>query len=463
MFKKKAFSWGFVVSVTFVSFLCGGAAGLPQAARQAESLTETAGIQDVSCEQAHRIIQEHKGNPNLVILDFRTKEMFDEAHIEGAVVHDVFLPDIDVWLESLDKNKVYLIYCTVGHRSGIALNKIKELKFGHILHMAEGLTQWKKSGYETVSSSSARTTPQIFAPGIVSTPAREFFRSFTPNGQESLKPPQDRFVVPDVVTPKTERMVDVGGRKLHVRIYGQGAPSVFFVSGTGNAPQETWNPLIDPLAAEATLITYDRAGIGKSEIGDLPTHARQSAEDLRQLLKELNPPKPVLLVGHSYGVMVVKLFASLFPDEVGGLVLIDGVPSTIVDAQKKILTGADLDRLEKMTNGAMAPPHPRTEMDYSLESRQQELKMGPLPRVPVLVLIAGANREAGVPPGFSPEARRKMAQLGVDLQKKMATDLGGRFIVFDNLGHLMHLEKPEPIILAIKDMIQSLRSKSSSP
>jgi len=279
---------------------------------------------------------------------------------------------------------------------------------------------------------------------------------------ESPKPTQDRFAVPDVTTPKTERMVDVGSRKLHARLYGQGSPTVVFVSGTGNAPQETWNPLIDPLAAEATLITYDRAGIGKSEIGDLPTHAKQAAVDLRRLLEELHPPKPLLLVGHSYGVRIVKLFASLFPDEVGGLVLMDGVPPTILDAQKSILTGADLERLEKMTSGATAPSNPRTEMDYSLESLEQEQKMGPLPHVPALVLIAGANREAGVPPGFSPEARRKMAQLGVELQKKMAADLGGEFIVFDDLSHYMHLEKPAPVIQAIKGMIQKLRAVPAS-
>jgi pimeloyl-ACP methyl ester carboxylesterase len=276
--------------------------------------------------------------------------------------------------------------------------------------------------------------------------------------QTSPRPPQDHFVVPDVTARKTERMIDVGGRKLHVSLYGQGSPTIVLASGFNQAPQQTWNPLIDPLAAEATVITYDRAGIGKSEIGDLPTHARQSAVDVHRLLEQLNTPKPVLFVGHSYGVRVVKLYASLFPSEVGGMVLMDGVPATILDAQKAILTGADLERLEQMTAGATAPPNPRTEMDYSLESLEQERRMGPLPRVPTLVLVAGANREQGVPPGFSPEARRKMAQVGLDLQKKMATDLGGRFIVFDDLGHNMHLEKPGPIVLAIKEMIQQLRA-----
>jgi len=152
------------------------------------------------------------------------------------------------------------------------------------------------------------------------------------NKSEDPKSPQDHFVVPDVTAHKTERMVDVGGRKLHACLYGQGSPTVVLVSGTNDALQETWNPLIDPLASEATLITYDRAGIGKSEIGDLPTHAKQSAIDLRHLPEKLNTPEPILLVGHSYGVRVVNLYASLFPDEVDGLILMDGVPPTILDA-----------------------------------------------------------------------------------------------------------------------------------
>jgi len=301
-----------------------------------------------------------------------------------------------------------------------------------------------------------RAAPQADPPSQIQKTTHDEY-AVRPNRQGGLRPPQDHFTVPDVTTPKTERIVDVGGRKLHACLYGQGSPTVVFVSGTGNAPQENWTPLIDPLAAEATLITYDRAGVGKSEIGELPTHARQSAIDLHGILKELNPPTPVLFVGHSYGVKVVKLFVSLFPDKVGGMVLMDGVPPSIVEAQKKILTGADLERLERMTSGATAPANPQTEMDYSLESLTQELEMGPLPHVPTLVLIAGANREAGVPPGFSPEARKKMAQLGIDLQKKMAAELGGTFIVFDELSHHMHLEKPEPVILAIKGMIQELR------
>jgi pimeloyl-ACP methyl ester carboxylesterase len=278
-------------------------------------------------------------------------------------------------------------------------------------------------------------------------------------GRDAPKPnppqQQEYASVPAVEAPHFELMSDVGGRKLHACLYGKGTPTVVLVSGF-NAPQAYWNAIIDPLAAEATVVTYDRAGVGESELGTLPAHARQSAVDLRRLLGALGAPKPWLLVGHSLGARIVKIFASMYPDDVGGLVLMDGVPANIIDEQRKILSGADLELLERMTSGRTAPANPRTEADFSLESLEQERTLGPLPRVPVLVLIAG-DREKNVPPGFSPEARRKMAQLGMDLQKKMAADLGGTFVVFEGVGHGLHTEKPGPVAAAIKDMIRKLK------
>jgi pimeloyl-ACP methyl ester carboxylesterase len=297
---------------------------------------------------------------------------------------------------------------------------------------------------------------------------------------EAPKPPLDRFLrkeerpaarvtadtpnpaqyyrVPEVARAAKEHLVDVGGRKLHARVFGQGSPTVVLISGF-NSPQTTWNALIDPLAETATVVTYDRAGYGKSEIGDKPTHARQSALDLRRLLEELGVPKPYILVGHSYGVRVARLYASLFHEGLGGLILMDGSHPSLLEAQKKILTGADLELLERMTSKSAAPPNPRTEADYMLLSLEQEKEIGPLPRVPYLVLIAGAGRENGVPPGFSPEARRAMPRLGLEMQKKMAEDIpGGKFIVFEELSHVMHLENPEPILRVIKEMIAQIKS-----
>jgi rhodanese-related sulfurtransferase len=112
---------------------------------------EIKGTRNVSCQQARIIIQEHRRDPDFVILDFRAEDMFVGSHIPGAIYHDVFSADIDGWLRSLDKQMVYLIYCTAGQRSGIALTKMKEMGFINVLHMREGLGRWISLGYETVS------------------------------------------------------------------------------------------------------------------------------------------------------------------------------------------------------------------------------------------------------------------------------------------------------------------------
>jgi alpha-beta hydrolase superfamily lysophospholipase len=59
--------------------------------------------------------------------------------------------------------------------------------------------------------------------------------------------------------PETTRLLD-----------GQGSPTVVLVSGFNDVPQQIRNQIIDPLAADATIVTYDRAGIGESEIGNPP-------------------------------------------------------------------------------------------------------------------------------------------------------------------------------------------------
>lgn len=96
-------------------------------------------------------------------------------------------------------------------------------------------------------------------------------------------------------------------------MYGNGSPTVVLVSGL-DSPQASWDSVVPDLAAMTTVVTYDRAGVGKSEIGALPAHGEQSAKDLHALLDEVGVPRPFILVGHSFGGFVVRLFASMYPE-----------------------------------------------------------------------------------------------------------------------------------------------------
>jgi pimeloyl-ACP methyl ester carboxylesterase len=269
---------------------------------------------------------------------------------------------------------------------------------------------------------------------------------------------QEKFHIPEISIPRTEKMVDVGGRKLHACLYGQGGPAVILVSGFG-APQMYWNPVIPDLAEQTSVVTFDRAGIGKSEINDLPTHGIQSAKDLHVLLDKMDVSKPYILVGHSYGGDVVRLFASLFPGDMGGMILEDAQHEDILDEQKKILEGSDLEILERMAGNFSPPDNPRTEGDYRSVTDAQLEKYDRLPDIPFVVLTAG-DRSRMMPPVFSDEGTKKILQLGFDMQEKVAKLIpDGEHIIVEGAGHNIHLDKPGALIGPVLKMISKVRNR----
>ena len=127
--------------------------------------------------------------------------------------------------------------------------------------------------------------------------------------------------------PPPGRMVDIGGRKLHLQISGapsRTAPVVVLEAGLA-ATSLSW-ATVQPLIAEfAQVASYDRAGLGWSDDAAASSTARNAAEDLRLLLERADLPGPYILVGHSFGGLIVRLFQQLHPDRVAGLVLVDPV------------------------------------------------------------------------------------------------------------------------------------------
>jgi pimeloyl-ACP methyl ester carboxylesterase len=270
-----------------------------------------------------------------------------------------------------------------------------------------------------------------------------------------ILPPQ-RTSIPDTSTPKTESMIDVGGRKIHCCVYGKNGPTVVLASGFG-APQTYWNTVVPDLAAQTTVVTFDRAGIGKSEIGELPTHGLQAAKDLLSMLEYLDVPAPYILVGHSYGGDVVRLFASMYPDRMAGLILEDTQHEDILSEQRKILKGKDLENLEQMVARFGTPDNPRTELDYRNITREQVKNSNPLPRIPFVVLSAG-DRSQAMPPMFSEKAKEELITLGGQLQQRLVALIpGGDHIVVEGAGHNIHVEKPEALIEPTVKMLKALR------
>lgn len=118
------------------------------------------------------------------------------------------------------------------------------------------------------------------------------------------------------------RLIDVGGFRLHAQATGQGRPTVVFDAALGGS-SISWTLVAPRVAAFARAWTYDRAGFGWSEAGPLPRTAGRVADELHVLLDRAGEPPPYLLVGHSFGGLVMRIFATRYPAETAGLVLVD--------------------------------------------------------------------------------------------------------------------------------------------
>jgi len=123
------------------------------------------------------------------------------------------------------------------------------------------------------------------------------------------------------------RFVTIGrGSSLYVFEQGQGEPTVLFESGIG-ATHLNWRGIQDPIATLAHTITYDRAGLGWSSPSRTPRTPGNVAKELHQMLEAAGFRPPYILVGHSFGGLVMRRYASLYPEEVSGVVLVDPMRS----------------------------------------------------------------------------------------------------------------------------------------
>jgi pimeloyl-ACP methyl ester carboxylesterase len=118
------------------------------------------------------------------------------------------------------------------------------------------------------------------------------------------------------------RLIDVGGFRLHLHALGGRRPAVVFDAALGGS-SISWTFVHAPVSTFARSIVYDRAGFGWSEAGPMPRTAGRVADELRVLLSRAGEPPPYLLVGHSFGGLVMRIFATRYRPEVAGLVLVD--------------------------------------------------------------------------------------------------------------------------------------------
>ena len=148
--------------------------------------------------------------------------------------------------------------------------------------------------------------------------------------------------------PPPGRLVDVGGHRLHIHVRGEGSPTVVIDAGLAGTSSD-WKAVAAGIAKFTQVVTYDRAGYGWSDSGPRPRTSQRVVEELRVLLRQAGLEPPYLLLGHSWGGLNQRLYASLHPDEVVGFILVDALN---VDVDPPGLPPGQVPTLYTLLNGA---------------------------------------------------------------------------------------------------------------
>ncbi|PKP22304.1 MAG: hypothetical protein CVU05_04560 [Bacteroidetes bacterium HGW-Bacteroidetes-21] len=115
-----------------------------------EQLTDTIRA-TITSVQAHDTILQNQDNPHFVILDVRTPSEYNPSHIEKAINYDYYSSSFTATINSLDKNKIYLLYCGSGTRSTLAFNIMTANHFRNVYNMSGGLSSWNANLFPVVT------------------------------------------------------------------------------------------------------------------------------------------------------------------------------------------------------------------------------------------------------------------------------------------------------------------------
>jgi pimeloyl-ACP methyl ester carboxylesterase len=266
-------------------------------------------------------------------------------------------------------------------------------------------------------------------------------------------------------------LVDIGGgRKIYLECQGEGSPTVVLVSGKGNR-SDTWStptpnmpgpPVLPEVAKFTRVCAYDRPGtIGaladepsRSDPVPEPVTAAASAADLHALLTAADVPGPYVLVGHSMGGIIARLVAGEHGDEVAGLVLEDALSENVYNG----LTDDQRAVLEKMNDGP--------ENYDMLKTFEQIRAAQPVRPMPVVVLTAGMPQltpeviaSGQLPPEVTQAFADALWASQMTAQDNLAGLLpGGRHIKVGNSTHYIHIDQPQMVIDAIRDVVDAVRA-----
>jgi len=295
----------------------------------------------------------------------------------------------------------------------------------------------------------------------------------------------------DRAFPPPGTLVEVDGKLSHLYCSGEGSPTVILEAGINEGGSQTWEMVRPAIAPLSRVCAYDQAGIMWSEHRARPRDAEHIVEDLHDLLEVAGESPPYVMVGHSLGGLMIRVFADHFSDEVVGFVFVDSshpeqnkrFPPDVLDIMAfpsplllRAISAFGVLRLEPPAS----PSGLRKEIGEAIRSHLpqsmtgitdiieamdnifvQAQHTGPFGDLPTVVLTAGQFLEQ-LPYQIDSATTARLKDVWSDIWPRLQAELtelstNTDWRVIEGASHYMPLDAPEAIVVAVRDVVVAQR------
>jgi pimeloyl-ACP methyl ester carboxylesterase len=251
------------------------------------------------------------------------------------------------------------------------------------------------------------------------------------------------------------QFADIDTYSLEYQISGKSKTCFALFEAGAGFDLETFDPIFSQISQSCTAIRYSRVGQGKSSKLSSELSARNYAEIAKKLLDHLHIKQPVIFVGHSYGGIIARYFADMYPEQTKALLLID--PGTKWESE--IIAKIDPNAVEKELKllkdlgNRIAEERPRSDGLLN-ELRDLWLKY-PLPdfvdigdiKVTAIASVQDMGDELVLGSLQAMQIRANMLESWVNEFPR------GRFVSTTKSGHFIHVEEPELVIAEFQKLL----------
>lgn len=257
--------------------------------------------------------------------------------------------------------------------------------------------------------------------------------------------------------PVTGKFVDVNGYRLFINCTGEGSPTVILDAGLGGSSGMDWN-LVQPEASKITRVcSYDRAGRGYSEKGPEPRTSELIVTELHTLLNNAGIQGPYVLAGYSFGGMNMRLYASRYPNDVVGMVLVDSILEDQDNGLKSVLSADEFNSYY----AARVKAAMQAEQVDDVTSFEQLRAANWHADIPLVVIRHGRSGSVPFMPQSLPAQKidaveEVWKELQINLAKRSPQ---GTLVVAEKSNHDIPHIQPELIVNAIQKVVDAVRQK----